>query len=173
MHNRYNTLSHSSFCSLSSCFSLWKFYCLFFLCQRWTLFWNFQSQLSLGQLLHCSFCSAPVFLAHTWNLNFFIRNLRTLSRPSTKIAYEPDGIPSTVDKNFASELTSCLGKLFHLCLCASTFPCLLEVCSHIARKSDCSHHPTTILLSSCLTSLKILKLVLKEKKNKYSKFQYR
>ncbi|KAL7640560.1 UNVERIFIED_CONTAM: hypothetical protein RMT77_008835 [Armadillidium vulgare] len=45
-----------------------------------------------------------------------------LSELNTKKAYGPDGIPPVVLKTCASELASCLGKLFRLCLSTSTFP---------------------------------------------------
>ncbi len=37
-------------------------------------------------------------------------------------AYEPDGIPQIVLKNYGSVLTPCLAQYFHLHLITSTFP---------------------------------------------------
>src|ERR1700755_2739043 len=44
------------------------------------------------------------------------------SELNTKKAYGPDGIPPLFLKTCASELASCLGKLFRLCLSTLTFP---------------------------------------------------
>src|ERR1700755_2804646 len=46
----------------------------------------------------------------------------SLSELNTKKAYCPDDIPLVVLKTCASELATCLGKLFRLCLSTATFP---------------------------------------------------
>ena len=48
--------------------------------------------------------------------------ISALSELNTKKAYGPDVIRPVVLKTYASELVSCLGKLFRLCLSTSIFP---------------------------------------------------
>ncbi len=70
-------------------------------------------------------------------------------------AYGPNGVPPIVLKNCASVLTSCLVKLFHLCLSTSTFPSCWKYAyiQPVPKKGDRSNPSNycPIALLSCLS----------------------
>ncbi len=104
------------------------------------------------------------------NIKILRNDFCALSCLNPQKVYGPDGVPPIILKNCASVLTSCLFKLFRLCLSStSIFPsCWKCVYVQLALKKDDRSNPSNyrpIALLSCLS--KVFEAILNRKIHKH------